>query len=108
MDVVNERSSWFVTASFLDEEGAPVTPSAGSYRIDALNPDGTFTEVRADTPFVPSSHAHDIEIAAEENAVSDQGREAETRVVTVTFAYGMGKQGTAEYRYLVRNLARVA
>lgn len=108
MDVINEKSSWFVTCAFADEEGAAVTPSSGSYRIDNLEADGSYAEVRAETPFAPSGPEHEIEITAAENAMLDQGRASETRVLTVTFSYGADRQGTAEYRYIVRNLGSIS
>ncbi|MEJ2183381.1 MAG: hypothetical protein P8Y66_07640 [Nitrospirota bacterium] len=104
MDIVNEKSSWFVTVSFLDEEGAPVAPDSGSYRIDDA---GSGAEITADTAFVPSGTSHVIEITPGENSIVGAA-EADTRLLTVTFAYSGGRQGTAEYAYLVKNLSKVS
>lgn len=99
MDIVNEKIDSTLTASFKDEDGNPITPSSGSYRID----DDSATEITGDTAFTPTGSSYDISISANENRILDATKSSEKRTVTVTFQYG-GKQGVEEYRYLVRNL----
>lgn len=104
MEIVNERSTSIVTLTFRDETGAQVTPSAGTYRIDDA---ASGTEIRAATPFTPSGSTHDITITDEENRILDVNRNIEERIVTVSFTYGVGKKGSGEYRYGVKNLLKM-
>jgi hypothetical protein len=105
MEIVNERSTSIVTLTFRDETGAQVTPSAGTYRIDDA---ASGTEIRASTPFTPSGSTHDIMITDEENRILDVTRNIEERIVTVSFTYGVGKKGSGEYRYSVKNLLKMS
>lgn len=105
MDLVNEKTSWTVTASFYDEGGNAVTPDSGSYRIDDV---GSDTEITGDTPFIPAGSTHDINITPTENRILTTSNQVERRRVTVTFSYGVGKQGSGEYYYGVKNLAKVS
>lgn len=104
MDVVNEKTTWIVTLSFTDEDGNAVTPDSGTYRLDALKTDGTLEQVTGDTAFTPTSNTHEIVITSAENQMKDATRRFEPRILTVTFTYG-SRTGTAEYRYLLKNLS---
>lgn len=101
MDSINEKSSYTVTAAFTNEDGSPVTPSLGSYRIDD---EFSGTQIKGDTPFTPSSSTFAIVIAPNDNRILDSAKSEEVRVITVTFVYGTTMQGSGEYRYKVLNL----
>jgi hypothetical protein len=104
VDIVPEKSTAVLTVSFKDENGNPVTPSSGSYRIDDV---ASGEEVTADTPFTPVGSSHDIEITPAENAMQGTGL-SEDRRVTLSFTYSGTKQGKAEYIYRLKNLSKVS
>jgi hypothetical protein len=105
METVNERSTSFVTLTFRDESDALVIPSSGTCQIhDAASG----TEIRAESPFTPAGSTHDITISDTENRILDATRNVEERIVTVTFTYGTGKKGSGEYRYGLKNLAKIS
>lgn len=104
MDVVNERSTLVVTASFYDENKNPVVPTAGTYRID--DADSGF-EILADTDLPALAVAVDIGLTPDQMRILVATHAFETRLLTVKFAYGEAKQGTGEYRFMIRNLMGV-
>lgn len=97
---VNEGSSAAVMLSFIDEYGAPVTPTAGSYRIDT----GNGVAVRATTLFTPVSSTFTISLTAEDNTIFDTALAAEPHIITLTWEYGASKDGSEECSYSVKNL----
>jgi len=107
MDEVNEKSTHFIDAAFTDEDGAPVTPSSGTYRIDDESPDGTCAEIKADTAFAPATPTHRFEVEPDENRILNSSKRYEVRLVTVTIVYNTNKSHSAEYRYRVKNLNKV-
>lgn len=106
MDVVHEQTTYMLTVSFTDQDGAPTTPSAGTYRIDDITGD-VITEVVGDTDFVPDGSSHEIEITPAMNSLLDQTRKIEYRLVTVRFIYGDDRRGAGEYRYCIKNMRGV-
>ena len=106
MDVVNEQTTYIITADFTDQDGAATTPSSGSYRIDDIT-DGVITEVKGDTAFIPTETSHDIEITPNENALVNPENQMEYRLMTVRFTYGSARQGAAEYRWCIKNMRGV-
>ena len=103
METVNEKTVAVLTLLFKDEDGALITPSAATYRIDDLT---AGTSLVASTPITPVGGMYDIIIAAAINAIIDTARSYETKVVTVAWTYGTGT-ANAEYRYRVKNLFKV-
>ena len=101
---VNELSTYVLTLRFVDEEGYPVFPHSGTYRIDDLE---SGTVIKPTANLNPSDSVHQLTIAAEHNAILDPTRKAELRCVTVVVAYGTNRQITAEHRYYVKNLAKL-
>lgn len=100
--IINERTSITLTVSFLDENESPVVPTTAVYRIHDLV---SGREICATTALAPATSV-DIEITKDQNRVLSDLRQ-ETRVVTVEFAYGVGKHGTDEFLYRVKNLSGV-
>jgi len=102
MDQINELSAMVLDIAFTDEAGDPTTPSAAVYRID----DSSGEEILDDTPITGLAPTVSITIPGDLNRILDQSRYAETRMVTLRWTYGTpAKQGTAEYKYRIRNLA---
>ena len=106
LDVINEMTTLVITATFRDLNGALVTPSSASYRIDDAI---SGSQIRGDTPFTPAGSSHDITISANENRILDNAHNAEERIVTVKFIFGIdNKEGNGEYRYVVKNLMKIS
>lgn len=97
--VLNERSSLTLTAEFFDENDAPAVPDAAEYRIHDL---ATGTEILGTTA-LPLATSVDIEITMDQNRCLTENAQ-ETRIVTVEFDYGVGKHGTDEFAYRIKNL----
>jgi hypothetical protein len=105
IEMVNEGSTCVIKAAFADENGAPVTPAAGTVRVDNLS---AGTVIRASVPFTPTGPEHDIVVTAAENAIANAELSVELHAVTLTFVYGIdAKQGTAQHLFYVRNLLRL-
>lgn len=103
METINEKSVAVITVLFKDEDGVLITPSAASYRVDDLT---AGTALVASTTITPVDGMHDIVIPASANAIIDNNRTYETKVVTVAWTYGTGTVND-EYRYRVKNLFKV-
>ena len=100
---VNEKTSAIITVIFTDENGGVTTPTGGSYRIDT--PAGF--AIQAPTAFTPTTNSYDIPLTIANNTLHDSNLTIEGRVVTVTWTYSGSKQGSAEFKYAVRNLKYV-
>jgi hypothetical protein len=103
VETVNERSSCVLQVAFYDENEDAVIPAAGTYQID----DGAGTAILAATAFTPSAATHNLQITSAQNRILDATKPSEKRIVTVTYQYGDGKQGTGDYTYMVKNLSKV-
>lgn len=104
MDIVNEQTTYRIVAEFFGEDGAPMTPISGEYRIDDILSDSVIKDW---TPFTPVGPQHVITVAYGENAIVNTANDYEERVITVRAPYGQEKQATGEYRYKVRNLLKI-
>lgn len=103
LDEVNERSTSFITVTFKDEDGNPVTPDAATYRLD--NVSRPITAILPATSFPSLATSVDIEITSDQNQIFRNRNKEEIREMTVEFDYDSGtKHGTAKYRYKVLNL----
>jgi hypothetical protein len=97
---LDERTSLTLTVEFADEDGAPVTPSAATYRLDRL----PRTSVLPVTAFPSLSASVDLEITSDQNQIFRSRNAYEIQLVTVEFDYGVNKHGTKEYRYKINSL----
>ena len=101
MLIINERTTLFLTISFFDEDGDPVTPDSATYRVD-YKP--TQTAIVPVTNLTGLSTTKDIEITSAQNAMINGNHRIETHKVTVEFTYNTSRHGTNEYEYQIRNL----
>jgi hypothetical protein len=104
MDIVNEKTTYRIVVEFIAEDGAPVVPSSGVYRLDDVL---SGEEAIADTPFVPGGSSFVVTIPFAANEIINNSNDLEEKVFTVVAEYGVGKQCTGEYRYKVRNLLKL-
>lgn len=104
MENVNEKTTYFVTVTFRDEDGVLVTPTTAFY---SLYCDTTKYEILAETALTALDTSKEITVTATQNAILDNTNKEEERIMTVRFTY-TGGQGTDEYRWKVINLKRIA
>jgi hypothetical protein len=101
LDTVMEGQTSYITVSFTDEHGGPVSPTAISYRVDDLL---TQESLLASGAITPPASSVVIELPPEVNRVVDHDKGLEVHVCTIEAAYGGGKKITGEIRYGVVNL----
>ena len=105
MDQVNEGSSYIVTVAFTGEDGAAITPSSASYRVDDV---GSGAAIKASTVIESLGASVDIPLGPEETKILNEAHAFETRLITVSFEYTMESgdtgYGTAEHLIQIKNL----
>jgi len=100
MDLVNEKSTAYLTVAFTDKDGGPAIPASVSYRIDNA---ANGAAIRAPTALDPAASI-EITLTLADNTIGVAASRFETHVVTVTAVYGASDELREEYRYQVRNL----
>lgn len=105
METVNERTTLILTVAFFDEDDVACVPSSARYRIDDKT---SGTAVLGWTTIAPLAVSVDLHILKGWNSMVSETHQYETRVVTVEFQYGTGRQGTDEYTYRIKNLYGIA
>ena len=106
MESVNEKSTCFITVSFFDEDGGAVTPDHAWYKLDCI---ASGTVLQVETAMTGLSTSKEIVVTADQNRILRDVNVEEEKVMTVRFTYSnWTKQGTAEYRYKVLNLAKLS
>jgi hypothetical protein len=110
IDEVNERSTWFTTVSFTDENGDPVVPATATYRIDDV---GSGQQVRDTTDIDPLETESQIMWEPSDTEILDEANAYETRRMTVSWTYTTAASpsvdgvGNAEYLLNIINLRGV-
>jgi hypothetical protein len=100
----NERSTFPVTVTFLDEDGAAVVPTAATYRLDD---EGNRRNIQPATNFPSLATSVDLWITSDQNFIIRSRSQSEIRTLTVEFDYESTNgpaHGTAQYRYRLINL----
>lgn len=100
--VVNEASALFLTFTFYDEAGNPVTPTTVDWRLDDITDPHTPVEIRAWTSLTPGNPIN-AQVTGAQNAMQDPTRNYEERLVTVKTDDGLSTQGTEDMKYRVKN-----
>jgi hypothetical protein len=104
LDIFNERSLVVIRATFTDEDGDPVTPTAATYRVDD---EASRTSIVPSTALSGLSSSKDIAITSDQNFIVRPRKSEEIRTVTVEFDYTSEfgpAHATAQYRYKLLNL----
>jgi hypothetical protein len=100
-DTVNEKSSSYITASFLDRTGAVAQPDAAKYKLhDTLSG----CQIRGATSVCPTLGVVTITFNAGDNTMINSALEKETRQVTLSGSYGSNEELHGEFFYDVFNL----
>ncbi len=103
MQVVNERSTAYLTVCFYDKAGVLATPTRVTYRIDDVT---TGQAVRGDTT-LGVANTIEITLTPADSAILNTYGVDELHRVTVIAVYGSSDQLTDEYIYTVKNLAKI-
>lgn len=104
LDTCNERATFTIAVSFLDENSVAVTPDSATYRIDDQ---ASRTNIQSATAISPLSTTVDIIITSDQNYIVRSRKPFEIRTVTVEFDYTSENgpaHGTAQYKYKLINL----
>lgn len=100
---VNEESTAYLRATFLDKNGVQATPASLTYSIYCLT---NGIEIRASAGLTPAGQV-EIMLDTEDNRIVDELHDYETRRVTIEAVYGERDAQRSQYDYVVRNLSRV-
>jgi hypothetical protein len=98
---VNEGTTLLLDLAWYDDADVAVTPSSASYRIDD---DASGAAVLASTSITGLSTTNTIVVTHTQNLMVNAANATEERIVTLTWTYGASRQGTDEFRYLIKNL----
>jgi hypothetical protein len=102
VDVVNERTTSYLTVSFLDKAGVAVAPSTIVYSVYCMTNE---QEIRSDTS-IAAGASIEIVLGASDNAIVNPANGRERRRVTVKAGYGAGDELNDQFEYYVQNLER--
>lgn len=99
--IINEGSTCYIAASFIDPAGAELAPSSISYQI---NDEDSGDVLQGPTSVDPASSI-EIRVPPAINALHDASRSSEIRVVTIEAVYGTDSDVIVdEVRWVIRNL----
>lgn len=102
MKTVSENTSCVLALTFLDQNGAPLTPNSGSFAIFDQESREIITPW---TPFNPIGSVYNLLIPATVNQILKRDHESEVRVVSIIAVYDGGSaQATGEFSYEVDKL----
>ena len=104
MILVNEGTTATLNLNFFDELGRSAVPDSARYQVSDLD---SKSVILPWTAISVSTNSASVVIAEQYNILLDEGKDKETRVITVVIQYSGGKQSTAEYTYNVINLMDV-
>lgn len=103
MDIVNERSSAYITVAFLDKNGAPAIPTSITYSTRCTS---TGTAIKSNVTVTPASTII-ITLDALDNAIQNTSNSSENKLLTVRSTYGTNDECNDEYAWSVKNLTGV-
>lgn len=104
METVNDGSTAYLVASFLNKSGVAEAPDAISYSVRDLY---SGLELRASTTVAPSATI-EIELSPTDNRIIRQSYTREMRLVIVVATFGVGDVLKSVHRYWVRNVAKAS
>lgn len=103
MESVNEGTTAYLSATFLNKAGVAEEPNTVHYRVDNL--DGT--EIR-DTTEVTAAETVEVVLEPSDNRIINADGNYETRKVTFFATYADNEQVTGQYKYKVVPLGGVS
>lgn len=100
MDIVNEKSSSYVTVDFTDQTGAAAIPAAITYSTKCKT---TGIAIKTNIAVTPASSIT-IKLDALDNAIQTTTNQSEDKLLTVHATYGASDECNDEYVWRVKNL----
>lgn len=105
--VINEKTNATIVVSFLDEDLAPVTPTAASWTLyDASS--AAVINSRNNVTLATSAGTGIITLGPSDNVMVDPTKDIEEHRVYVSFSYSGGKMGGIEIQVPVVNIKVVS
>ena len=102
IDVANEQSTWFVTASTFDQNGVAQTATTANYEV--INVTAANTMIVPSTSVVVTGPVLTIVLPPSVQSLLNSQDNSEMLHFIFRFTYGGGLQGTQDYYYRLRNL----
>jgi hypothetical protein len=103
LDVINERTTAYLTVDFRDKAGELTIPTSSQYCLDCL---ATGTVIR-EFDDLPVDSSVEITLTPDDNSILDDTNDYETKRVTVKATYGIDDEVTNEFLYNVKNLEAI-
>lgn len=100
---VNERSPIFITITFTDESGNPVTPTTVDWRLDDVT-DNVTTQIVDWTNLPSPASTMQVTVPGSNNNIVDEDHNTEQRVFGVRVDDGLQTEGYSQKQYNVLNL----
>lgn len=109
-NILNEGSTALISLWFRDENDKNVTPTEIIWRLDdvtLMSVNAVSGEIIDWTTEVPTTYKHTVSIPNTANMLINSSNNFEEKLMTVKYYYGSGNVGTEEFRYQVKNLAKI-
>lgn len=103
MDIVNEKTTAYVTVAFTDKAGAPAIPTAVTYSTKCKT---TGTAIKTNVAVTPAASV-EIVLDALDNAIQAAANQSEEKLLTVKATYGANDECNSDYAWRVKNLEGV-
>jgi hypothetical protein len=104
-DSVKENSTAFVTLTFSDKDGNPLTPDSVYIEIiDKLSG----TSVRANSEEAPAASSMVVELLPAHNAILNSKNPSEERRIIVQATYASTRKLNESWDYTVINLSKIS
>lgn len=100
MDIVNEKSTAYITVAFTDKTGAAAVPATVTYSTKCKT---TGTAIKTNISVTPAASV-EIVLDALDSAIIDPTHLVEDKLLTVKTTYGASDECNAEYIWRVKNL----
>lgn len=105
LDVVDEKTTAYLTVQFKDKDGNLQNPVTSAYKV---HDEDTGTELVSTTVLSPTGGEVEIILAGVAVKMHDETKPKETHVVTINATYAGGQELNADFRFRVKNLSHVS
>jgi len=104
IQIVNEKTTAYLTYTLLDKNNAPAAPVSATYQIDNAD---TGASIRVSTALGAVASA-EITLDKNDNTMQDQSTDYERHEVTINAVYSALDELHSSFIYKVRNLHKVS
>lgn len=103
MDIVNEKTTAYITVAFIDKTGAPAVPATITYSTKCK---ATGAEIKTNVA-VPPAASIEIILDALDSTIQNSTNKQEDKLLTVRASYGANDECNSDYTWRVKNLSSV-